>query len=148
MTNPLSPDELVLKRCPFCGYFPHLEHIKNDGRWKLGCQSAHCIRPDIGFPRNSKEQAIAAWNTRAAIAAMPDLTELQQRVKQLEEGLHSAKAAIDKTLKAHSAARDMVPDEEEGLAAQVFAYHINGTESLLIKSSEQARSLLSDKGED
>lgn len=52
---------------------------------------------------------------QSARTASPEMLE------ECREALEGVRVAIKK-------ARDMVPDEEEGLAAQVFAYHLNEAE--------------------
>lgn len=63
-----------LKPCPFCGgeaVIANLPHAAF-GEWVVGCSRDNpCeIQPDVW--RNSKAEAIEAWNTRAERTCMPE----------------------------------------------------------------------------
>lgn len=54
-----------VKGCPFCGKKPEISKVPS-GDWFIGCLGAKCrMRPSEYF--QSKEKAIAEWNTRAEI---------------------------------------------------------------------------------
>lgn len=82
MTNPnTAPVEQVeLSPCPFCGEQPTLK-VKDGGLGVILCpETSPCFGSGFGnFIRmEQRDEAIAAWNTRATTAA------LQARVEALE----------------------------------------------------------------
>jgi hypothetical protein len=64
-----------------------------------------------------------------AVCAIEALTK---RVAELEGALLQGKAALQFSLAMNKRARNTIPDEEEGLAAEVFAYHINHADRPMI----------------
>jgi hypothetical protein len=82
---------------------------------------------------------IASLNAELAkrdVDAMYTARLLAEKSAQLER----MREALEAIVEANRKARDMVPDEEEGLAAQIFAYHIN-------EADRQARAALNPIGE-
>ena len=73
-TPPPSPIEEALKACPFCGS-REVDMDKLDGSryWRVMCGTS--FRCGNGPWRDSKTQAIAAWNRRAQEKAVEGLVE-------------------------------------------------------------------------
>jgi hypothetical protein len=91
----MSAGEVTLKPCPFCGGDASFYHVAGSygyysSKTGVQCGNGDCFtQPKIAFddeaydwdrriqvPRPSKEQAIAAWNTRAATAEQTRLLEI------------------------------------------------------------------------
>jgi hypothetical protein len=50
--------------CPFCGCKPHVDR-NNWGEHRVVCENGECETTPNGYWRNSRADAIAAWNRRA-----------------------------------------------------------------------------------
>lgn len=59
---------------------------------------------------------------------------MQAEIDRLREALIETRSVLISTYETHRRARDMVPDEEEGLAAQVFAKAINHADHPIIEA--------------
>lgn len=77
MTLDTQPELVELKPCPFCGGDGKLTGNERDG-FHAGCSQCFCevgeafdrdAMPDHMF--RTKDEAIAAWNTRALERALP-----------------------------------------------------------------------------
>lgn len=75
----------MLKPCPFCGVTPVIEQyaLEDRGPYYVECQNPEChAAPDVGGL--TREEAIAAWNTRPTPA---DVERLKSRITELEDAL-------------------------------------------------------------
>ena len=71
-----------LKPCPFCGAEAEYDHAcRKYNAWLVICKTEAC--QSRGNIYNDEEEAIAAWNTRTALANPPlTLDELRDAMKQ------------------------------------------------------------------
>lgn len=72
MTNPITPDSVVLKPCPFCGdeAGPEIdgdEFATINATYTIFCNGCHAS----AATEHTYAEALRRWNTRAAISAMP-----------------------------------------------------------------------------
>ena len=71
--------------------------------------------------RGTKAEAITAWNTRPPNSLQAEVDALRDKVAEFEAAGCMLNKAIER-------ARQMVPDDDEGLAANIFAQHINAAQ--------------------
>lgn len=58
--------DVELKPCPFCGGEAHTKFWDEENGWSIGCHNLDCYAVIDEFHwYESKDAAIAAWNTRA-----------------------------------------------------------------------------------
>ena len=69
MTNDQIKSGGELEACPFCGS-PALVGQTLDDAWYVMCQEDKCLRIDNYWP--TKDEAVAAWNTRTPAKAGED----------------------------------------------------------------------------
>lgn len=83
MTQPTPPSELAaLEACPICGWHALAKNAGGENHY-VHCASETCLTR--GPVRGTKEQAIAAWNTRAALRpSAPVAGEVERADEQLE----------------------------------------------------------------
>lgn len=56
-----------LQPCPFCGGKPTIEEGANDLPWVVGCRNSDCLVLCDVDGADTNREAVAAWNTRAAL---------------------------------------------------------------------------------
>ena len=92
----IEPDDALLP-CPFCGGEPYIGGDEAQ-LWFAGCCDCHCMVGE-GYDRDampdnmlrSKEEAIAAWNSRAGHAARDaEVEALRARVAEVEDVIKHA----------------------------------------------------------
>ena len=74
---------------------------------------------------------------------LSDIDEAAQTIATLQAQLEDARGAIKALSKAIDTARDTIPDEEEGLACNVFCHYLNRAQ----REAYVAIGLLPDRGQ-
>jgi len=94
-------DGAELKSCPFCGGRADTE-LSDFGSAMAYCTNDDCdIHPDTGF-HDSRETAIAIWNTRASDALLAERdAEIAEKAAQLAD----ARAQIESLVSLQAAMR-------------------------------------------
>lgn len=67
MTTTPSAQAEPLRPCPFCGNEAVVNHIDAQDDWWVSCNECQVQRPSVKQLVHSREEAIAAWNTRAFV---------------------------------------------------------------------------------
>lgn len=104
-------------------------------------RSGRDIHPDTMLDRIMAAIPVRAMKAQEA-ADRPDAAQLiancafeaMEAADQSPAEVERVRSAIELTLAMHKRARDLVPDEEEGLAAQIFCHHINHADGPLIEA--------------
>lgn len=122
------------------------EHGPSGGAWNISMvlERLHRAAPAALTPIVSGEELVERLRSTGTALFRPDhpaallMWEAAARIQQDAVRIERLREALETVVAANSAARNMVPDEEEGLAAQVFCHYINAAD---VKAREALASI-------